>query len=509
MRKVITRRDGYYLPVRYKKDIDWIDYCFDAKYLSKTKTWFVPSSLENTKILEKQGVITLGKQASNKKMPVEMVKQIPDEFYVVQMQALNFIYKHNSSAICAYDMGLGKTAIGAVYANLMDFKQTIVLCQANLKKQWAKQIEQWTGCTDVHIVYGQTAYEIPKAHYTILNYEILSYHMKNLSGDFLIVDEVQFFSNESSQRTIALTTLGFNIGKVLALSGTPITRRPKQFYPILHILRPDLFDTFYHYAERYCDAKRDGNGWNVDGVSNLEEFKYLLSDIMIRKTKAEALDLPQKVINPIVLPVPSDLYDEYDRYESDLLQVFENGRWEENRGQFIHLAYLAYIGKREAILAWLTDFLKSGEKIMVFCVHRKIVEDLHKQFPQSVKYYGTMTERQKEKSKEAFLNDAQLIVGNVQSMGTGLDGLQQVCSNVGFVELPWTPTVFDQATDRLWRIGQSEKVNVHVFIAEKTIEENIIHVLDRSRGIVTSVIEKDGTEKELLYTALKKRRKRG
>ena len=83
----------------------------------------------------------------------------------------------------------------------------------------------------------------------------------------------------------------------MALSGTPITRRPVQFYPILHILRPDKFTTFFYYTKKYCNAHIEGGVWDFDGVSNTNEFREILKTIMIRKTKADSIDIPDKIIN--------------------------------------------------------------------------------------------------------------------------------------------------------------------------------------------------------------------
>jgi len=482
--KLIERNNGYYIPVYLKSDFNIVG-LENPKYLAKIKNWFIPKTPVNRKILQSKGLVKQIQAPKDNPIPDKLLQMLPDTLYQVQKEALQYIYNRDGNTLLAYDMGLGKTAIALLYTKIVP-RKTVIICQANMKLQWEKQISLWLGEKSTHTVYGRRAYSLPEAEYTIINYEILQYH--KLQCEQLIVDEVQFLSNPTAQQTKAFIKLALKTGRTLALSGTPITRRPVQFFPILHVLMPDVFPKFYYFTKKYCNARIGKYGWDYSGVSNKEELKDYLRRIMIRRTKAEALDMPSKQIIPILLPM-KDIASYREDEEEALSSIFGKGSYLENKKTIIYLQYLAYLGKR---------------KLVVFCTHRKIVEDIHKEID-SVIYYGGLSDKQKNTAIHKFKHNKQLLIGNIRALGTGVDGLQEVCSTVAFVELPYTPTAFDQATDRLWRIGQDNYVLVYTLLADRTIEESIVKILDRSRKIVYDIVD-DETEAVLLKDIIKERR---
>lgn len=504
--------DGFFISVHKKTDVDWIDEAEKAIYLAKTKTWFIPKTTNNHKLLQEKGLVLQVTEVSYREIPKETKDKLPSKLYDVQKEALQFMYNVKGNGIMSLDMGLGKTATSLCYTLLEDINCTLVLCPASLKLQWEKEINNWLNEYDVCIISGRKPIKITPHKFIIINYEIFKDHVENLSKlpiDLVIVDEVQFFQNLKASRTKALLKLSSKAKRIMALSGTPITRRPVQFYPILHILRPDKFTTFFHYTKKYCNAHIEGGVWDFDGVSNTNEFREILKTIMIRKTKADSIDIPDKIIIPILLEQSEKARTTYKDEEQNLMkEVFGETKTTNDSKSFNYLQYLAYMGKREAMLDWIDNTIQD-HKLVVFANHRKIVDDIYEYFKNdAVRYYGGMSQEQKTKAKEDFLNNKKLFIGNIISAGTGLDGLQKECNNVAFVELPWTAAQFDQATDRLWRGGQKNNVNVYVLMAKDSVEERIMAVLDKSREIVESIIDgKEAKEINLLSEVMKSYKK--
>jgi len=497
--RFIEHTNGYFVPVHRKADIGkLIHFLEDAKYLAKTKTWNIPKTEMNRLVLQKRGFVQQIKRLEIKPIPDKILKTLPPNLYNAQLEALRFLYNTEGNCLLSFSMGMGKTAIALLYVkHFLKAECTIIVCQASIKSQWGDQITKWVDSTDYHIVYGQKPYNIPRCKYIIINYEILSYHekvLKTLNASILVGDEVQFVSNTKAQRTKAFTAIAMNIGRTLGLSGTPIASHTAQFYPILHILNPVVFTDYFHFTARYCDRKIGRNGWDVTGLSNVEELREHLANIMIRRTKEDSMDMPSKVVIPLLFDMDKAVLEEYNTEKQRAIkEVFGEGNYLQSKASMTYLQYLAYLGKRDAMIAWITDFLSTGEKLVLFANHRKIVVNIQETFKDvAVKYYGGMSQKQKDEAKAQFLGDKQLIIGNTAAMATGLDGFQAVCSNVGFVQLPWTSTTFDQATDRLWRIGQEANVNVFVFMARNSIEQRIMTLLDRSRKMVEQII--DGKE---------------
>ena len=57
---------------------------------------------------------------------------------------------------------------------------------------------------------------------------------------------------------------------------------------------PPAGRSFYSYAKRYCAAFDNGYGLDSRGASNVEELAKIVSGVMLRRAKTEALDLPPK-----------------------------------------------------------------------------------------------------------------------------------------------------------------------------------------------------------------------
>jgi SWI/SNF-related matrix-associated actin-dependent regulator 1 of chromatin subfamily A len=76
---------------------------------------------------------------------------------------------------------------------------------------------------------------------------------------------------------------------------------------------------------------------------------------------------------------------------------------------------------------------------------------------------------------------------SIKAAGTGVDGLQYSCSNVSFIELPWTAADCDQGEDRFNRIGQTKPVNVIYFLGRGTIDEYIYDIIQNKREIADTI----------------------
>ena len=75
-------------------------------------------------------------------------------------------------------------------------------------------------------------------------------------------------------------------------------------------------------------------------------------------------------------------------------------------------------------------------------------------------------------------------------------------SNVAFLDLEWTPAMHDQAEDRLHRIGQEESVTAWYLLAAQTIDETMIELIARKRGIVGAVTDGRANESEALIQSV-------
>ena len=351
---------------------------------------------------------------------------------------------------------------------------------------------------------------------TIINYDILDSWMPILKGikfKTLIIDECHYIKNSKAQRTKAVRKLAKKIPHVIALSGTPITNRPIEFFNTLNIIKPEKFPAFWGYAMEYCAPKHNGWGWDFTGASNTKKLhEELVSSIMVRRRKDQVLqDLPEKVRT--VIPMELDNRKEYYKAQNDFLSWLREEEGVEaaikaSRAQVLvqieRLKQLAAQGKIKGAVGWIKDFLDSDQKLVVFCVHKNIVDLLMKEFKgMVVKIDGSVPTDKRLQIVEQFQTDdkIRLFVGNIRAAGVGIT--LTAASNTCFLELGWTPGEHDQAEDRVHRIGQeASSVNAWYLRADGTVENDIAHLIDKKREVIANVLDGHDVDEKKILTEL-------
>src|SRR5207248_8943808 len=169
----------------------------------------------------------------------------------------------------------------------------------------------------------------------------------------------------------------------------------------------------------------------------------------------------------------------------------------ERLAQLTTLQRLAARGKLHAALAWIHDFLASGEPLVVFARHVEVQRAVLRRFPHAQHLLGQDSIAAREQAIAAFQQEGgpQLIVCATRVAAQGITLTR--ASNVAFLELEWTPAIHDQAEDRCHRIGQRDAVTAWYLLAAETIDETMARLIQSKRAHVSAVtdgrmIESDG-----------------
>ena len=146
------------------------------------------------------------------------------------------------------------------------------------------------------------------------------------------------------------------------------------------------------------------------------------------------------------------------------------------------LQRLAARGKLAAALAWIEDFLASGEPLVVFARHVEVQQAVLGAFPPRCTCWAADSLDAREASIAAFQSSAGpgLIVCATRVAAQGITLTR--ASNVAFLELEWTPAMHDQAEDRCHRIGQRDAVTAWYLLAAETIDETMARLIQRKRA---------------------------
>ncbi len=239
---------------------------------------------------------------------------LSEGLFAHQVEGIAFLLARRRS-ILADDMGLGKTrqAIVAIRHAAPDGPY-LVICPASVKLNWVREIKQVDAAAACTVLDGSAAEAWPPkaGGWVIINYDLLGKRVEALVGipwAGLIFDEAHYLKNHASQRSQLARQLALDNGGdpvVYALTGTPLTNRPRDLFPLLQLVRHPLAKSFLSFAKRYCAAEHNGYGWQTNGASNLEELTTQLHGIMIRRRKEDVLDLPPKLRTWTNVEVPAD-----------------------------------------------------------------------------------------------------------------------------------------------------------------------------------------------------------
>ena len=163
-----------------------------------------------------------------------------------------------------------------------------------------------------------------------------------------------------------------------------------------------------------------------------------------------------------------------------------------------YLKQLAAKLKLPAVISWITDFLTSGKKLVVFCTHKRVIADLHSRWRSiSVVVEGDTGTKERQNAVNRFQTDPQcrLFIGNLKAAGVGIT--LTAASDVCFIEYGWTPGEHLQGEKRVDRVGQKEPITSWWLIAKDTCESKLVELLQRKAATFVAAIDGGVTQDEL------------
>jgi hypothetical protein len=428
--------------------------------------------------------------------PLEVESRLGGELRPFQRAGVAYVLQARR-AFLADEQGLGKTVQALAALEADEAYPAVVVCPASLKLNWMREIETWLPHRTATLVQG-TGKTPPAADITVLNYEIVHAHTARLTLRKLkavVLDESHYVKNPRAKRTQAVRRLVGGLsenGLRLALTGTPVLNHAEELIPQLRILGClDTFGSGARFARRF------------QGIGAEERIHWhLRRTCFVRRLKADVLpQLPAK--RQVVVPVALDNEREYRLAEKDVVEWLREQPLDlkeldakiaatlraERLAQLNTLKRLAAMGKSGAATTWIHDFLESGEPLVVFAGSRDVQERLVQRFPEALHILGSDTQNQREAAVQAFQapDGPQLLICATRVAGQGITLTR--ASNVAFLDLEWTPAMHDQAEDRLHRIGQHDAVTAWYLLAAQTIDETMIELIGRKRGIVAAVTD--------------------
>jgi SWI/SNF-related matrix-associated actin-dependent regulator 1 of chromatin subfamily A len=398
------------------------------------------------------------------------------------------------------DQGIGKTAQSVVAFSSLGAKKVLILCPSATRYGWEEEVKKWdTRGYRTHVM-TRTSEWIPEGaqvvivSYSLVNSKMILDQLKRTRWVVTVADEIHFLKNSKAQRTKNILGRGGVISKSVyfwGLSGTLMPNTPIDLWQCFRSMGkahlPEKARDYNGFTRIFCNRYKTRFGWDVSGAKNLPLLNKCLFDsgFALRRTKEQVLkELPEKTYR--LLPMENSADSPAEIKWGDTIRKLNPINLGLGAGELAEARKDLSMEKLDATL----QYIKSIETpVVVFGWHREFLEALHDE-TDSVIYYGSMSPTQKEEAKRQFTEGVvKIFIANIQSAGTGLNGLQHVSSHAIFAESPWTWAEIEQAADRLHRMGQKNPVLVDILCMRGGIEEYILKAVVKKQGYFNKVFD--------------------
>lgn len=425
------------------------------------------------------------------------------------------------NGILADDMGLGKTlqAIAAItQAHAKDKKATtLIVCPTSLLYNWQEELHRFNPKLKVMVVDGIPSsrkkliakikeYQVVITSYTLLQKDIEE--TSNICFNYVILDEAQHIKNRGTRNAKSVKQV--QAVHRLILTGTPIENSLDELWSLFDFLMPGLLSTYDRFVEKYIRVTGDMH------LTNMQYLKKKLSPFIMRRMKADVLkDLPpvsEIVYHCQLSDVQKELYKSYAASARDeLVRLVKKEGFD--KVQIHVLATLTRLkqicchpaifakekaetgdsAKYEMLLELLQTLVGGGHKTVIFSQYTQMLHIMREDFKQRGIRFSYLDGSTKNRMKIVNeFNESSEIPVFLVSLKAGGTGLNLVgADTVIHYDMWWNPAVENQATDRVHRMGQKKSVSSYKLITLGTIEEKIVEMQKRKKGLVKKVVSCD------------------
>ena len=497
------------------------------------------SSLNSTPIYKddnyKKVVSNLDKNQINEMQVPEELASTLRYYQKTGFKWLKTLDNYKFGGILADDMGLGKTiqilSVVLDYVNnyssqseiiegqesLNKKKPSLVIAPSSLTLNWKNEAKKFAKDLRVLVVRGNLQErkhlinEIPNYDLVITSYDLLKrdidiYKEKDFTFRFIIADEAQYLKNSNTQNAKSIKEL--NADTRYALTGTPIENSLAELWSIFDFIMPGYLYSYKKFKMLYeVPIIKDEDNYSLD------KLRTLIEPFVLRRTKKEVLtELPDKEVTVLESEMQEEQQQIYLSYLSSVKEDVANLLQEDSgRNQMKVLAALTRLrqicchpslfikdyqgesSKLEQCMEIIEEATNGGHKILLFSSYTSMLGILENELKQrDIKYFkltgATKVDERINLVDEFNINDdIKVFLISLKAGGTGLNltGADMVIHYDPW----WNLSTENQATDRAYRIGQKNNVQVYKLITKNSIEEKIYELQKKKEALIDNVLD--------------------
>ena len=542
-------KNGEFLSLEENKDIEFIDKLvkgtdIDYKDLKQgTVRLPVYRTLYLDKILKDVGNTEIIKNNEYKKFAhgldkdkVEEEIPIPQNFENILryyqktgFKWLKVLDKYKFGGILADDMGLGKTiqllSVITAYINSTpesERRASFVVSPSSLTLNWQSEANKFAKDLKTLVIQGNAQerkekidnidkYDLVITSYDLLKRDIELYENKDYCFRYIIADEAQYLKNSNTQNAKSIKEIKADTR--YALTGTPIENSLAELWSIFDFIMPGYLFNYRTFKSLYeIPIVKDTD------LSAMKKLKMLIEPFILRRTKKEVLtELPDKTITILKSEMKEEQEKIYLSYLADAREEVANeiniNGYERSQikilaaltrlrqicchpGLFIE-GYTEGSSKLDQCIEILKDGVASGHKILLFSGYTSMFEFIEEELNKNNIKYFKLTGATKVEERIDLVNkfneykDIKVFLISLKAGGTGLNltGADMVIHYDPW----WNSSAENQATDRAYRIGQKNNVQVYKLITENSIEEKIYELQQKKSELIENMLDTETT----------------
>ncbi|GAA3396818.1 DEAD/DEAH box helicase [Streptomyces roseoviridis] len=421
----------------------------------------------------------------------------------------------------ADDMGLGKTVtLIALHLRRARTAPTLVVCPASLLGNWQREIRRFAPGVPVRRFHGaDRTLEGLDGGFVLTTYGTLRTSAPQLAErdwGMVVADEAQHVKNPFSATAKALRTVPAPAR--VALTGTPVENNLSELWALLDWTTPGLLGPLKAFRSRHARAVE--NSEEIDNEEAVERLARLVRPFLLRRRKSDpgiVPELPPKTESDHPVALTREQASLYEAVVRETMAQIEGAEGMARRGlimklltslkqicnhpaqylkeQAPHGAGTVRLAGRSGKLTLLDELLDTilaeDGSVLVFTQYvsmaRLLADHLAARGIPAQLLHGGTPVAERERMVDRFqAGEVPVFLLSLKAAGTGLNLTR--AGHVVHYDRWWNPAVEDQATDRAYRIGQTQPVQVHRLIAEGTVEDSIAEMLRAKKALADAVL---------------------
>ncbi|MGW4105496.1 SNF2-related protein [Streptomyces sp. NPDC004976] len=417
----------------------------------------------------------------------------------------------------ADDMGLGKTiTLIALHLKRARREPTLVVCPASLLGNWQREITRFAPGVPVRRFHGpDRTLDDAGSGFVLTTYGTMRSAAPDLAAHawgMVVADEAQHVKNPHSATAKALRTIPAPAR--VALTGTPVENNLSELWALLDWTTPGLLGPLKSFRARHARAVETG-----EDEEAVERLARLVRPFLLRRKKSDpgiVPELPPKTETDHPVPLTREQASLYEAVVRESMAAIETAQGMGRRGLVLKLLtslkqicdhpalYLkeghartggdrlaARSGKLALLDELLDTLLAEDGSALVFTQYvgmaRLITAHLAERAVPVELLHGGTPVPEREHMVDRFQSGATpVLVLSLKAAGTGLNLTR--AGHVVHFDRWWNPAVEEQATDRAYRIGQTQPVQVHRLVTEGTVEDRIAEMLEAKRALADAIL---------------------